>query len=130
MPQKILIVDDEPLIRTLLSQALEDLTSVGVILLEADEGQEAWRIIQAEKPDLVILDVMIPGLSGYEVCKLIKSDPVLANTHIIILTAKGQTTDRQRGLEAGADQFILKPFHTEELVKDIAHRLKLDLSLP
>jgi DNA-binding response OmpR family regulator len=123
MPQKILIVDDEPNIRTLLRQAFEDLIASGVEMLEAGEGGEAWRLIQAERPDLIILDLMMPGLSGYEICERVKSDAELSKTQVIILTAKGQPADRQRSIDAGADEFIPKPFDTTDLIDRVAHAL-------
>lgn len=123
MPQKLLIVDDEPNIRTLLRQAFEDFSARGIEMLETGEGGEAWRLIQSERPDLIILDIMMPGLSGYEICERVKSDPELAKTHVIILTAKGQAADRQRSFEVGADEFIPKPFDTVHLIKRVAHAL-------
>jgi two-component system alkaline phosphatase synthesis response regulator PhoP len=125
MPQKILIVDDEPNIRTLLRQAFEDFRANGVEMLETGEGEEAWRLIQTERPDLIVLDLMMPGLSGYEICERVKHDPELSKTHVIILTAKGQTSDRQRSFEVGADEFILKPFDTTYLIKRVAHALDI-----
>ena len=127
MSPKILIVDDEPNIRTLLTQALEDFEANGVKLLETGEGLDAWRLIQTERPELVILDIMMPGLSGYEVCRRVKSDPELAETHIIILTAKGQAIDRKRSFDAGADEFILKPFDTKYLVEQVAKVLRITI---
>lgn len=123
MPQKILIVDDEPNIRTLLRQAFEDFEASGVEMLETSEGEETWRVIQAEQPDVIILDIMMPGLSGYEICERVKNDPTLSKTYIIILTAKGQKADRQRSFEVGADEFIPKPFDTTYLIKRVAHAL-------
>jgi two-component system alkaline phosphatase synthesis response regulator PhoP len=125
MSPKILIVDDEPNIRTLLLQALEDLAKNGVKLLETGEGIEAWRLNQIERPELIILDIMMPGLSGYEVCQRVKSDPELAKTHVIILTAKGQAADRKRSFEVGADEFILKPFDTRYLIERVAQALRI-----
>jgi two-component system alkaline phosphatase synthesis response regulator PhoP len=123
MPPKILIVDDEPNIRTLLLQAFEDLITKGIEILETGEGIEAWRVIQAERPELIILDLMLPGLSGYEVCQRIKSDPELSKTYVIILTAKGQAADRKRSFEVGADEFILKPFDTMYLIRRVTEAL-------
>ena len=123
MPPKILIVDDEPNIRTLLLQAFEDLAAKGIEILETGEGIEAWRVIQAERPELIILDIMLPGMSGYEVCQHIKSDPELSKTYVIILTAKGQAADRKRSFEVGADEFILKPFDTMYLIRRVTEAL-------
>ncbi len=123
MPPKILIVDDEPNIRTLLLQALEDLQNNGVKMLETGEGREAWRLIQIEQPELILLDIMMPDLSGYEICQRVKSDPELAKAYVIILTAKGQAADRKHSFEVGADEFILKPFDTAYLIKRVAEVL-------
>ena len=82
MAKKVLIADDEVLVRRLLAQMLEDLEPAGVEVLEAGNGADTWRIVQAEHPDLVILDVMMPEPSGYEVCKRIKSDPGLCDIYI------------------------------------------------
>jgi two-component system alkaline phosphatase synthesis response regulator PhoP len=120
MPKKILIVDDELFIRALLEQTLEDLTDAGVELLSTGTGKEAWRLVQAERPDLVLLDIMLPDISGYEVCERIKGTPELASTHVIVLTAMGQAVDRQRSFEAGADEYIAKPFDTKHLVECIS----------
>lgn len=120
MSQKILIVDDEVHIRVLLTQTLEDFEDAGIELLSAGDGLEAWNVVQAERPDLIILDVMLPGLSGYEVCRRIKSDPALSNIHIIMLTAKGQEADRRRSTEVGANEYITKPFDPGYLVERTA----------
>jgi CheY-like chemotaxis protein len=127
MPPKILIVDDEPNIRTLLLQAFEDFTTKGVEILASGEGIEAWRLIQAEQPELIILDIMLPGMSGYEICQLIKSNPELSKIYVIILTAKGQAADRKRSFEVGADEFIPKPFDTPYLIGRVAKALGIPL---
>jgi len=116
MSKKILIADDEVHIRVLLELTLEDLEDAGVELLSASDGLEAWDIAQAEQPDLIILDLMMPGLSGYEVCQLVRCDPDLSNTHIIMLTAKGQEADQRRSIEVGADEYITKPFDPNYLI--------------
>jgi two-component system alkaline phosphatase synthesis response regulator PhoP len=116
MSKKILIADDEVHIRALLKLTLEDLEDAGVELLSASDGLEAWDIAQAEQPDLIILDVMMPSLSGYEVCQLVRCDPDLSNTHIIMLTAKGQESDQGRSIEVGANEYITKPFDPNYLI--------------
>jgi two-component system alkaline phosphatase synthesis response regulator PhoP len=116
MSKKILIADDEVHIRALLELTLEDLEDAGVELLSASDGLEAWDIAQAEQPDLIILDVMMPSLSGYEVCQLVRCDPDLSNTHIIMLTAKGQESDQGRSIEVGANEYITKPFDPNYLI--------------
>jgi len=115
--KKILIVDDEPLIRTLLEETLEDFLDYDVELLTASNGLDAWTMIRQEQPQLVILDVMMPKMSGYEVCKKIKQTPELATTYVIMLTAKGQEIDRQRGQEAGADEYVTKPFDPDYIIE-------------
>ena len=128
MSKKILIVDDEPHIRALLEQALEDLEDEGVELLSAGNGLDAWAIAQKKSPDLIILDVMMPRMSGYEVCERIKSEPALDNTYVIMLTAKGQETDRQRGEQAGADEYVTKPFDPDYLIERAESVLDTSLS--
>ncbi len=117
MHKKILIVDDEVYIRVLLEQTLEDFEDAGIELLSADDGLEAWDIVQAEQPNLILLDVMLPGISGYDVCQRIKSDPDLRNIHVIMLTAKGQEVDRLRSIEVGANEYVTKPFDPDYLIE-------------
>jgi len=116
MPRKILIVDDEPHLRMLIQQALEDLEDAGVELLTACNGEEALETIVREMPDLVFLDVMMPKKSGFDVCQSVKSSPATKGIHIVLLTAKGQEFDRQRGLDAGADVYMTKPFDPDALL--------------
>lgn len=117
MSGKILIVDDEVHIRMLLVQALEDLEdSHGVAILTASNGIEGLEAIRREHPDLVFLDIMMPRMNGYEVCEAVTRDPELKGVRIILLTAKGQETDRRQGLESGAGQYMTKPFDPDEVV--------------
>lgn len=110
---KVLIVDDEKALRVLIAGTLE----IGDYnILEADNGIDALEIVKQEKPDLIILDVMMPGMSGYEVCKQIKTNPDLANIKILILTAKGQQSDKEAAKEARADYYLAKPFSPMELL--------------
>ena len=115
MPKKILICDDEPHIRMLLEQTLEDLEDEGIDLLVATNGQEGLDTILAETPDLVFLDVMMPKLSGFEVCEKVKKEHQLQGVKIVLLTAKGQEVDRARGLAAGADEYFTKPFDPDDI---------------
>ena len=115
MAPKILIVDDEAYIRLLIEQALEDLEDDGVELLTADDGQEALETIRTEKPDLVFLDVMMPTMNGFDVCHTVKHKLRLDKVYVVMLTAKGQEFDRQKGREAGADTYMTKPFDPDEL---------------
>ncbi|MEP6782331.1 MAG: response regulator [Acidobacteriota bacterium] len=116
MSKKILIVDDEVHLRTLLHQTLEELEDEGVELHVATNGEEALAAIQSLQPDLVFLDVMMPKLSGFDVCERAKKGLGLANVYIILLTAKGQEFDRQRGVEVGADLYMTKPFDPDGLL--------------
>src|ERR1700681_3267646 len=103
--KKVLIVDNEVHIRVLLSQALYGLAKEGVRILAAENGQEALNLIDLEHPDLVFLDLMMPGLHGFDVSRLIKSDYRTKNTYVIILTARNQSLDRQMGNISGADEY-------------------------
>ena len=114
---KILIADDEPHIRLLLGRILEDFEDDGVELLTANDGAEALEIIKSEKPNLVFLDVMMPRISGFDVCQKVKVDLRLEKIYIVMLTAKGQEIDKQRGLEVGADIYITKPFDPDKILE-------------
>jgi DNA-binding response OmpR family regulator len=113
---KILIADDEPHIVTALEFLLGD---HGYEVAVARNGDEALSLIDAAPPDLVLLDVMMPSRSGYEVCKVIRARPDLAATKVVMLSAKGGAADMQKGLEAGADLYITKPFSNRELLDKI-----------
>jgi two-component system, OmpR family, alkaline phosphatase synthesis response regulator PhoP len=115
--KKILIVDDEPHLRMLIQQALEDLEDDGVELLTATNGEEALETIREEQPNLVFLDVMMPKKNGFDVCHSVKKELGLGHIHIILLTAKGQEFDRQRGQEVGADLYMTKPFDPDALLE-------------
>ena len=116
MSLKILIVDDEVHLRTLLHQTLEELEDEGVELHVATNGEEALAAIQMLQPNLVFLDVMVPKLSGFDVCERAKKVLGLTNVYIVLLTAKGQEFDRQRGVEVGADLYMTKPFDPDALL--------------
>ncbi len=116
MPPKILIVDDEAHLRSLLQQTLEELEDEGVELLTATNGEEALAAIQASRPNLVFLDVMMPKLSGFDVCERAKRGLGLSDVYIVLLTAKGQEFDRQRGVEVGADLYMTKPFDPDAIL--------------
>ncbi|HEV8226738.1 MAG TPA: response regulator [Methylomirabilota bacterium] len=103
----ILIVDDEPAILDLVRFTLED---AEVRVVEASDGVEALALARRVRPDLILLDVHMPRLDGLEACRQIRRDPALARTPIVMLTAAGQEADRARGREAGADEYLTKPF--------------------
>lgn len=116
MEQKLLIVDDEAHIRMLLEQTLEELEDDGVNFFSAQNGEEAFEIIKNEKPQLVFLDVMMPKMNGMEVCRKVKKELGLGDVYIVLLTAKGQELDRQKGQEVGADLYMTKPFDPEMIL--------------
>ena len=115
MSIKIAIVDDEIQIRSLIEQTMEDIEGEPEILT-AKNGAEGLTIIEAERPQLVFLDVMMPLMNGYEVCAAVRNNPDLVGTTIVMLTAKGQEADRTHGLENGAHHFLTKPFDPDELL--------------
>ena len=117
MEQKLLIVDDEAHIRMLLEQTLEELEEEEVSFFFAENGEEALKIIRAEMPQLVFLDVMMPKMNGMEVCRRVKKELGLDNVFIVLLTAKGQEMDRLKGQEVGADVYMTKPFDPEVILK-------------
>lgn len=116
MTKKILIVDDEQNIVISLEFLMK---REGYEVSIANDGEEAVARIRSEQPDLVLLDVMMPKKSGFEVCQEIKSDPVLKAVRILMLTAKGRDTEVAKGLAMGADAYMTKPFSTKELVEKV-----------
>jgi len=116
MARSVLIVDDEQHIRLLIEQTLEELLDEGVELYTASDGDDALAAIDAQRPELVFLDVMMPKRSGLDVCRAVRGELGLADTYIVLLTAKGQATDREEGLAAGANQYLTKPFDPDELL--------------
>jgi DNA-binding response OmpR family regulator len=121
-PSKILIVDDEPYNVDYLEQELEDL---GYTTVSARNGQEALEKVTAEAPDLILLDVMMPVMDGFTVCRLLKGDDDTRLIPIIIMTALDSLDDRIKGIEAGADDFLTKPVNQRELLARIQTALKL-----
>ncbi|WP_026889154.1 winged helix-turn-helix domain-containing protein [Clostridium beijerinckii] len=111
--EKILIVDDEEHIVELLHF---NLLNAGYEVLSANNGIDAVKIAKSEKPSLLLLDLMLPGMDGFDVCKEIKRDAEMKKTSIIMLTAKGEELDKILGLELGADDYITKPFSVRELL--------------
>ena len=120
MTHKILIADDEPNIVISLEYLLQ---REGYAVVVARDGQEALEAIAREKPALVLLDVMMPHKTGFEVCQAVRADESLLATKILMLTAKGRETDVAKGLALGADAYMTKPFSTRELVQKVAELL-------
>jgi DNA-binding response OmpR family regulator len=115
--QNILIVDDDPNIRELLEV---NLGAAGFTIRNASQGREAMDLMRQRTPDLVILDIMMPEMDGWEVCKQIRDDPRLERVKIIMLTAKGSEKDKLVGMEIfKADEYMTKPFDIDELIKTI-----------
>ena len=112
---KILIVDDEPHLRSLIRQTLEELEDEDVELLTASNGEEALDAIRMEQPNLVFLDVMMPKKDGFDVCNTVKNELGMSEVYIILLTAKGQEFDRKRGQEVGANLYMTKPFDPDAI---------------
>ncbi len=113
MGARILIADDEPSIVTSIEFLMR---KAGFDIRIARDGEEALGVLTAFRPDVVLLDVMLPRRSGLDVCRFIRAEPALAGTRVLMLTAKGGRHDRQNGLEAGADEYLTKPFSTQELL--------------
>ncbi len=111
---KVLVVDDEPFICRSLSFVLQ---KENYDVSEARNGEEALQVIRDIKPDLVFLDVMMPKMNGFDVTREVKADPELKGTKIILLTAKGQDADRAHGVEAGADDYMTKPFSPTKILE-------------
>lgn len=113
MTLKALIVDDEQAIVDLVRHHLE---KEGIVCLEASEGETALQLARTERPDLLVLDLMLPGVDGLEICRLLRREPATASMVMIMLTAKAEEVDRVVGLEMGADDYVVKPFSPRELV--------------
>jgi two-component system alkaline phosphatase synthesis response regulator PhoP len=111
--EKVLIVDDEEHIRELIKFNLD---KNGYRTICADNGLDALKMAQSENPQLILLDVMLPAMDGYDVCKEIRRDNSISSTPIIMITAKGEEFDKVLGLELGADDYITKPFSIRELI--------------
>lgn len=124
---KILIVDDEPGMRILIEQTLEPIEDKGVVLLSASNGKQALEIIKAEKPDFVLLDVMMPKMDGFEVCNTVKNIFEMKDIYILMLTAKGQEFDKQRGKDVGVDYYITKPFDLDDIFEKVVNVIGIEI---
>jgi two-component system, OmpR family, alkaline phosphatase synthesis response regulator PhoP len=116
MAERVLVADDEPFILRSLSFVLE---RAGFEVHQARNGDEALEVLRNMRPKVCVLDVMMPKRSGYEVCEVVKGDPDLRDTYVMLLTAKGQDSARARGLKSGADEFMTKPFSPSLIVQRI-----------
>ncbi len=121
MTHKLLVADDEPNIVISLEYLMK---REGYDVLVATDGNQALETIRREQPALVLLDVMMPGKTGFEVCQAVRADPALDGVRILMLTAKGRETDVSKGLALGANAYMTKPFSTRELVQKVAELLE------
>jgi DNA-binding response OmpR family regulator len=121
MPKEILIVDDEPDVVVPIQFLMEQ---QGYFVMVAERGEDALDLIYQYKPDLVILDILLPGIDGYEVCEIIRLDPSCRDVKIIFLTARDREVDIAKGLSLGADAYITKPFSNTELVAKVKELLE------
>lgn len=124
---KILVVDDEEHIQELLKFNLE---SSGYKVYCSGSGNDALKLVKTEKPDLILLDVMLPGMDGYDVCKEIRKDNSISNLPIIMITAKSEELDKILGLELGADDYLTKPFSLRELMARVKAVLRRTAIMP
>ena len=120
MSYRVLIADDEPNILISLEFLMK---REGHTVSVARDGNEALAAIQRERPDLVVLDVMMPGKTGFDVCQAVRADETLASVKILMLTAKGRETDLAKGTALGADAYMTKPFSTKELAAKVREML-------
>jgi len=121
MPKEILIVDDEPGVVVPIQFLMEQ---QGYIVMVAERGEDELDLIYHYKPDLVILDIMLPGIDGYEVCEIVRLNPNYRDVKIMFLTAKGREVDAAKGLALGADAYLTKPFSNDELVAKVKEILE------
>ena len=124
---KILIVDDDLVMRELQKETLEKLEDNGVEILTVDNGEDAIDSIRTEKPDLVILDVMMPEMNGFEVCNTVKNELEMKDVFVLILTASTQGLDKQMSKDVGADIFMTKSFDPDEIIKEVSKVLEIEI---
>lgn len=118
----VLVVDDSTMVRIILAECLE---SSGFEVIEAIDGIEAIEQIQTHRPDLVITDIVMPRMNGYELCRWIKSDPRTKSIPVMMCTTKDEYFDRYWGLKQGADAYIAKPYRPLEMVNAVKHLLEI-----
>ncbi|MBF0179270.1 MAG: response regulator [Magnetococcales bacterium] len=127
MSHEILIVDDAPNIVLSLEFLMK---KEGFAVRSVGDGEEALRAVEEKRPDLILLDVMMPKKNGYEVCEAIRANPAWQGIRIIMLTAKGREVEQEKGLALGADDYVIKPFSTRELVVKVRAMLGLEDATP
>ena len=115
-PKTVLVADDEPMLRRLV---LATIRGLPLRVLEAATGPDALAVARQELPDLMLLDVGLPDMDGFAVCRSLKADPATAGIKVVMLTARAQRQDLARGVEAGADAYITKPFSPQRLLSDL-----------
>jgi len=120
--KKILIVEDEKDILELLLCVFDD--SRDYRTLSATDGEQALKLVRVDNPDIILLDIQLPRLNGYEVCKSVKSDPNMSHIKVLMLSGMAQNSDRQKAQEAGADGYIAKPFSSIELLEKVEELLR------
>jgi DNA-binding response OmpR family regulator len=118
---KVLVVDDEEYIQHILNFSLG---AEGFEVVTGADGEEAIRLARSEKPDIIVLDIMMPNMDGYEACRQIKAHPDTCSIPVILLTAKGREVDRKLGAEAGADDYVVKPFSPGRLIERVEGFIK------
>lgn len=118
---KILVVDDEEYIQHILNFSFG---AEGYEVITAADGEEAIKIAKTQKPDIIVLDIMMPKMDGYEACKKLKADPQTRGIPVILLTAKGREVDRKLGSQVGADDYVVKPFSPGRLIERVEGIMK------
>jgi two-component system alkaline phosphatase synthesis response regulator PhoP len=125
--QTVLVVDDDREVVRLMRGYLEQ---AGYVVQVAYDGESAWHMLRRERPDLLLLDLMLPGKDGYEITRLVRAEPLLARLPIVMLTARIDDTDKIVGLELGADDYVTKPYNPREVVARVRARLRSREPLP
>ena len=123
VPSKILVVDDNDQNRELLEAYVQDLPQTAIV--SAVDGSDALDAVAREHPDLILLDIMMPKMSGFEVCRRLKSDPATKDIPIVMVTALNEIADHEKGIECGCDDFLSKPVNRMELIKRIQSLLRI-----
>lgn len=116
MKKRILAVDDEPMVLTVIRKRLE---FAGFEVITAEDGMEGLRLARTEQPDLIVLDLILPGINGYQICGMLKRDQNLKRIPILMLSARSQEHDVSEGLRLGADAYMTKPYETEEFMAQV-----------